>query len=62
MPNFCSFDGQYFDLGVDKKLVNLCPEADYEFFIPIWNIAHRIELAVKDLKDFKKSYRLIILK
>lgn len=49
--NGMSFDGQYFDIAVDKKLHSFCSDIDHEFFLPIWDIAHRLELVLKDARN-----------
>lgn len=49
--NGMSFDGQYFDISVDKKLHSFCPDIDHEFFLPIWDIAHRLQLVMKDARN-----------
>lgn len=41
--NGMAFDGQYFDLGVDKKLASLCKDVHHDFFLPMWDLAHRLE-------------------
>lgn len=48
--NGMAFDGQYFDLSVDKKLAMLCDGVDYDFFLPMWDMAHRLECALNDIR------------
>ena len=39
--NGMAFDGQYFVMGVDKKLTQRCKGAkDNDFFIPMWDLAY----------------------
>lgn len=49
--NGMSFDGQYFDISVDKQLHSFCSDIDHEFFLPIWDIAHRLQLVLKDARN-----------
>ncbi len=48
--NGMAFDGQYFDLSVDKKLASLCENITHDFLLPMWDLANRLECVLRDVR------------
>ena len=48
-----AFDGQYFDLNMDKKLAKLSENLNYDFLLPMWDIVYRSECVWRDVCDEK---------